>query len=75
MQHSTSSIQWRTETLYVRAGQQSVYLALDDKGRELIVEAETGAWQQCERRDGVHQCRTTNSGRQWQPFREPALRK
>ena len=73
--HSTSSIQWRTETLYVRAGQQSVYLALDDKGRELIVEPETGAWQQCERRGGVHQCRTTNAGRQWQPFREPALRK
>ena len=71
---SASSIPWRTETVYVRSGQQSIYIQLDDKGREIIFEPETGAWQQCERRGGLHQCRDTNERRQWRAFREPALR-
>jgi hypothetical protein len=45
---SVSSIWWRTETVYVRDGQQSVYISLDGKGSELIVEPETGHWQCCE---------------------------
>jgi hypothetical protein len=68
--HSTSSIHWRTETLYVRAGQRAVYVALDDKGTELIFEPETGAWQQCEWRGKQHLCRHDNARRDWRPFRE-----
>ena len=73
--HSVSSIWWRTETVYVRDGQQSVYVALDDKGSELIAEPETGQWQYCERRQNKHLCRDSNAGRVWRPYREPALRK
>ena len=55
---SVSSIWWRTETVYVREGHQTIYIAMDDKGRELIVEPETGRWQQCEwRSKEMHQCR------------------
>ena len=72
---SVSSIWWRTETIYVRDGQQSIYIALDDKGSELIVEPETGGWRSCEWRSDKHQCRDSNSTRVWRPFREPALRR
>jgi hypothetical protein len=72
---SVSSIWWRTETVYVREGQQTIYVALDDKGRDLIVEVETGRWQACEWRGSRHECRTANAVRAWQPFYEPVVRK
>lgn len=72
---SVSSIWWRTETIYVRDGQQSIYVALNDKGSELILETETGAWQYCERRGDTHQCRTANTPRTWRAYQEPVLRK
>jgi hypothetical protein len=72
-QHSVSSIWWRTETVYVRDGQQSVYVALNDRASELIVEPETGAWQYCATRSSRHQCRDARDGR-WRPFQEPRLR-
>jgi hypothetical protein len=72
---SVSSIWWRTETVYVRDGQQSVYISLDGKGSELIVEPETGQWQNCEWRKDKHQCRDSNVSRVWGQYREPTLRK
>ena len=72
---SVSSIWWRTETVYVRDGQQTIYVSLDDKGTELIVEVETGGWQLCEWRGPRHECRTANTPRAWRPFREPLLKK
>jgi hypothetical protein len=72
---SVSSIWWRSETVYVREGQQSIYVSLDGKGSELILEPETGQWQYCEARNGKHQCRTANDSRVWGAYREPALRK
>jgi hypothetical protein len=71
--HSVSSIWWRTETVYVRQGQQSVYVALNDRGSELIVEPETGAWQYCAARGSRHLCRAARDGR-WRPYQEPRLR-
>jgi hypothetical protein len=71
---SVSSIWWRKETAYVRDGQQSLYVLVDDKGTELIFETETGAWQFCQNRNGQHQCRTTNADRKWQGYLEPKLR-
>jgi hypothetical protein len=68
---SVSSIWWRTETVYVREGQRSVYIALNDRGSELIVEPEAGRWQACEWRGKVHQCRDTNANRSWRAFQEP----
>ena len=72
---SISSIWWRTETVYVRQGQQSIYVSLDGKGSELILEPETGRWQYCEWRGDKHQCRDSNSSRTWRAYQEPALRK
>jgi hypothetical protein len=68
---SVSSIWWRTETVYVRDGQQSVYIALDTNGSELILEPETGRWQYCESRGREHLCRDSNVNRAWKPYREP----
>lgn len=73
--HSVSSISWRTETVYVRDGQRSVYVGMDGKGTELIVEPETGAWQHCAWRGPSHLCRDRNDGRVWRGFREPAPRR
>lgn len=64
-QHSVSSIVWRRDTAYVREGQQSVYIALDEKGRELIFAPVTGRWQICEPRSGIHLCRDSNVPRTW----------
>ena len=62
--------------VYVREGQQTIYIAMDDKGRELIVEPESGHWQQCEwRSKEMHQCRDSNDSRTWRAYQEPALRK
>jgi len=72
---SVSSIWWRTETVYWNDGQQSVYLALDDRGTALILEPETGAWQFCEGPGDTHRCRTSNTNRVWNPYVQPKLRK
>jgi hypothetical protein len=69
-EHSVSSILWRRDTAYVRTGQQSVYVALDEKDRELIIDVGTGRWQICESRSGAHLCRDTNTPRTWRPYRE-----
>ena len=71
--HSVSSIWWRTDTVYVRESQQSVYVALDDRGSELILERETGAWQYRANRGSVRQCRGSRDS-QWRPYQEPRLR-
>jgi hypothetical protein len=68
---SVSSIWWRTDTAYLREGPQSLYIAITGSGAEFIYEPENGAWQYCERRKGVHQCRHANDPRAWGPFREP----
>lgn len=72
---STSSIWWRKDAAYIREGQQSVDVVIDDKGASLIYEAETGQWQYCENRDIGFRCRTTNEPRTWAPFREPPVRR
>lgn len=72
---SNSSIWWRTENVYVRDEQQSVYITLDDRGSAIIVEPETGAWQFCESKDVAHACRTSNSNRVWTRYAEPQLRR
>ncbi len=72
--HSVSSIWWRKPSAYVRSDQQSLYVSVDDGGRELIFETETGAYQFCERRDGAHRCRSSNDQRQWRGYVDPPLR-
>jgi hypothetical protein len=72
---SVSSIWWRKELAYVRLDQQSLYLMVDDAGRELVFETETGAYQYCEPRDGVPRCRSSNEPRQWRGYIDPRPRR
>jgi hypothetical protein len=72
---SVSSIWWRKELVYVRPDQQSLYLMVDDAGREFVFETETGAYQYCEPRDGVPRCRSSNEPRQWRGYIDPRPRR
>jgi hypothetical protein len=71
---TVSSIWWRTETVYIRDGQQSIFVALNDQGSSLIVEPETGRWQVCQQRGDLHQCRDANAPRVWRAYQEPPRR-
>ena len=72
---SVSSIWWRTETVYIRDGQQSVYVAMDDTGTSLLLEPETGAWQHCRWKGKDYLCRSSTVPDARRPFVEPVLRK
>jgi len=72
---SVSSIWWRKQLTYVRPDQQSLYVSVDDGGRELVFETETGAYQFCETRDGAYRCRSANDQRQWRGYRDPPPRR
>jgi len=74
LRHSVSSIWWRRPTAYVRPDQQTLYVMVDDAGRELVFETETGAYQYCEPRDGTRRCRSSNEGRQWRDYVDPPPR-
>jgi hypothetical protein len=74
--HSESSISWwKNIGTYVREDQDTLYVTANDSGAEFIFEAATGAYQYCETKSGSFQCRSTNTGGTWRPYREPrALR-
>ncbi len=69
--HTVSSIWWRSETVYTRDDQRSIYVGGKVPGHELILEPETGRWQVCQPRPDGHHCRTANEARTWASFREP----
>jgi hypothetical protein len=71
---SVSSIWWRKAGAYVRPDQQTLYVTIDDAGRELLFETETGAYQYCEPRDGTRRCRSANEPRQWRGYVDPRPR-
>jgi hypothetical protein len=72
---SVSSIWGRKLPAYVRPDQQTLYLTLDDAGRELLFEVETGAYQYCEPRDTTRRCRSANEPRQWRGYVDPQPRR
>lgn len=74
LRRSVSSIWWRKPAAYVREDQQTLYVMVDDAGRELVFETETGAYQYCEPRDGVQRCRSSNAPRQWRGYVDPPAR-
>jgi hypothetical protein len=74
LRHSVSAIWWRKPTAYVRPDQQTLYVMVDDAGRELVFETETGAYQYCEPRDGAQRCRSSNEQRQWRGYVDPPAR-
>ncbi len=71
---SVSSSWWRTQTAYVRPDRQSLYVLVNDAGRDLVFETETGAYQLCEPRGGSRLCRSANEPRQWRGYVEPQPR-
>jgi hypothetical protein len=74
LRRSVSSIWWRQPRAHVRSDQQTLYVAVDDAGRELLFETETGAYQYCEPRDGTRRCRSANAPRQWRGYVDPRPR-
>jgi hypothetical protein len=74
LRRSVSSIWWRHPRAYVRSDQQSLYVTVDDAGRELLFETETGAYQYCEPRDATCRCRSANESRRWRGYVDPRSR-
>ena len=74
LRKSVSSIWWRQPRTYVRSDQQTLYVTVDEAGRELLFETETGAYQYCEPRDGTRRCRSANDPRQWRGYVDPQPR-
>jgi hypothetical protein len=71
-EHSVSSIWWHKGPAYVDEDQKAVFISLDDKGTDLIMDATFGTYRSCKWQDLVHVkdfvCRSSNIGRQWQPY-------
>jgi hypothetical protein len=74
LRKSVSSIWWRQPRAYVRPDQQTLYVPIDDAGRELVFETETGAYQYCEPRDATRRCRSANEPRRWRGYVDPPPR-
>jgi hypothetical protein len=74
MRKSVSSIWWRKPSAYVRLDQRTLYVQVDDAGRDFLFETETGAYQYCEPWDGARRCRSTNEGRRWRGYVDPTPR-
>jgi hypothetical protein len=74
LRKSVSSIWWRKPLAYVRPDQQTLLVTVDDAGRELLFETETGAFQYCEPRDATRRCRGANEPRQWRGYVDPRPR-
>jgi len=71
-EHSVSSIWWHKGPAYVDEDQKAVFISLDDKGTDLIMDATFGTYRSCKWQDLVRVkdfvCRSSNIGRQWQPY-------
>ena len=69
---SVSSIWWHKGPAYVNLDQMTIFVSLDDKGTDLILDATNGSYRSCKWQDIVHvknfECRSSNTGRQWLPF-------
>lgn len=67
--HSASSILWHKGPAYLQTDESALFIGLDDKGTDLLLDATLGTYRSCKWRDVVHTtdfvCRTTNIGRQW----------
>lgn len=70
--HSVSSIWWHKGPAYVDIDQKAIFISLDDKGTDLILDATFGTYRSCKWQNPVQVkdfvCRTSNLGRQWLPF-------
>ena len=71
-EHSASSIWWHKRPAYVDSDQKAVFISLDDKGTDLVLDAVFGTYRSCKWQDLVHVkgfvCRTSSMGRQWLPY-------
>ena len=71
-EHSVSSIWWHKGPAYVDENQKALFISLDDKGTDLLMDARFGTYRSCRWQDLVRvkdfACRSSNIGRQWQPY-------
>jgi len=71
-EHSVSSIWWHKGPAYLESDSKSLYISLDDKGTDLVMDATFGTYRSCKWQDVVHVkdfvCRASNTGRQWLPY-------
>lgn len=71
-EHSASSIWWHKGPAFLDVDGKSLFVSLDDKGTDLVVDATFGTYRSCKWQDLVHvkdfACRTSNIGRQWLPY-------
>jgi hypothetical protein len=69
---SVSSIWWHKGPAYVNIDQKEIFISLDDKGTDLVLDARFGTFRSCKWNDLIHVkdfvCRTSNIGRQWLSF-------
>jgi hypothetical protein len=70
-EHSASSIWWHKGPSYLNSD-QSLFVSLDGKGTDLVMDAVFGTYRSCKWQDPVQVkdfvCRTANAGRQWLPY-------
>ena len=68
---SVSSIWWHKGPAYVNIDKKEIFISLDDKGTDLVMDARFGNFRSCKWIDLIHVkdfvCRTSNIGRQWLP--------
>lgn len=72
--HSVSSIMWHKGLAYLQLDQKALYISLDDKGTDLILDTTLGTYRSCKWTDPVtvkeFVCRSTNLNREWRPWNE-----
>lgn len=70
--HSVSSIWWHKGLAYLQLDSKALYISLDDKGTDLVVDTMFRTYRSCKWQDPVRVkdfvCRTSNTGRQWLPY-------
>jgi hypothetical protein len=71
-EHSASSVWWHKGPAYLQIDERALYISLDGKGTDLVVDATFGTYRSCKWQDPVHVknfvCRTSSVGRQWLPY-------
>ena len=71
-EHSVSSIWWHKGAAYLQQDPKALFISLDAKGTDLVVDATFGTYRSCKWQDPVRVkdfvCRTSNIGRQWLPY-------
>jgi hypothetical protein len=73
-EHSVSSIWWHKGPAYLQSDEKALFISLDDKGTDVMLDARLGTYRSCKWQDPVavkdFVCRSANIDRQWLPWSE-----